>query len=102
MNIVEQNIKTIAQLCLLHKVEKLYVFGSLLTNRYNTGSDIDLLVSFGNVDLFSYFDNYLEMKEGLEKLFNQSVDLVEDQTVKNPILRRSIDRNKKLIYGRAS
>jgi hypothetical protein len=29
----------------------------------------------------------------------KSIDLVEDQTVKNPILQRSIDRNKKLIYG---
>jgi predicted nucleotidyltransferase len=82
-------------------VEKLYVFRSQLTNRHNNDSDIDLLVSFGNVDLLSYFDNYFEMKEGLEKLFNQSVDLVEDQTVKNPILRDSIDENKKLIYERS-
>jgi predicted nucleotidyltransferase len=50
--------------------------------------------------LENYFDNYIGLKNGLEKIFNRSVDLVEEKTVKNPVLRRSIDRNKKLIYGR--
>jgi predicted nucleotidyltransferase len=39
------------------------------------------------------------LKEELEKLFNCQVDLVEEKTVKNPVLWRSIERNRKLIYG---
>jgi uncharacterized protein len=101
VNIVEQNIQSIAQVCLLHKVDKLYIFGSLVSGGFDKQSDIDLLVSFGSVNEFNYFDNYLEMKEELENLLSRSVDLVEDQTVRNPVLRRSIDRSKKLIYGRA-
>jgi predicted nucleotidyltransferase len=102
MNIVEQNIQSIAQVCLLHQVDRLYIFGSLVNGGFDKQSDIDLLVSFGAVNQLNYFDNYLDMKEELEKLLCRSVDLVEDQTVRNPVLRRTIDRNKKLIYGRAS
>lgn len=29
----------------------------------------------------------------------REVDLIEEQTVKNPELRSSIDRNKSLLYG---
>ena len=99
MNIVEFNRLSIATLCLKHHVEKLYSFGSLGSDRFTNKSDIDLLVTFKNFDLSDYFDNYINMKKGLEALLKRKVDIVESQTVKNPILRRSIDRRKVLIYG---
>ena len=100
MNVVEENINSIVELCQLHKVERLFVFGSVLTDGFHEESDIDFLVKFGHVGHYHYFDNYMEFKEALEKLLQRPVDLVEEQTVKNPILKKSIDRNKKLIYGR--
>ena len=85
-----------------HKVENAYLFGSALSGDFSSASDIDFLVNFGEVEPEHYFDNYIELKTKLEKIFNRSVDLVEEKTVKNPVLRRSIDRNKQLIYGRTS
>ena len=102
MNIVEQNIKTVSELCKHHKVRNMYLFGSALTEQFSPNSDIDFLVNFGQVSLSSYFDNYIGFKEGLEQLFKRPVDLVEEKTIKNPVLRRSIERNKKLIYGRTN
>ncbi|GHT20217.1 nucleotidyltransferase [Bacteroidia bacterium] len=99
MNIVEKNIATVSELCKQHNVDNLYLFGSALTERFSPSSDIDFLVNFGQVSLPHYFDNYMGLKEELEQLFNRPVDLVEEKAVKNPILRRSIERNKKLIYG---
>ena len=99
MKIVEQNIKKISQFCKNHHVEKMYVFGSVLTKDFSPVSDIDFLVNFGKVKPENYFDNYIDLKTNLEQLFHHSVDLVEEKTVKNPVLRRSIDRNKKKIYG---
>ena len=101
MNIVEQNINQVSKLLKQHKVDNMYLFGSVLTDNFSPTSDIDFLVNFGQVNLENYFDNYIDLKNGLEQFFNRSVDLVEEKTVKNPVLRRSIDRNKKLIYGRA-
>lgn len=100
MNVVEQNIKSILRLCQLHKVDRLCVFGSILSDKFHAESDIDFLVKFEDIDLYYYFDNFMEFKESLENLLQRPVDLVEEQTIKNPILKKSIDRNKKLIYGR--
>ena len=101
MNVVEQNMNQVSRLLEQYKVENMYLFGSVLTENFTLTSDIDFLVNFGQVELKDYFDNYIGLKIGLEKIFNRSVDLVEEKTVKNPVLRRSIDRSKKLIYGRA-
>ncbi|MDR1380614.1 MAG: nucleotidyltransferase domain-containing protein [Tannerella sp.] len=99
MNIVEQNISGVSELCRQHNVKNMYLFGSALTGKFTPASDVDLLVSFGNVNLYHYFDNYMDLKDKLELLFRCPVDLVEEKTIRNPVLRRSIERNKKLIYG---
>ena len=72
----------------------------MLSDRFRQDSDIDFLVLFSGVEPLEYFDNYMDFKEELEGLFSRNVDLVEIQTIKNPILKRSIDRNKKILYGR--
>ena len=87
------------KLCEQHYVARLSVFGSVLTQKYNENSDIDFLVQFSGVDQNNYFDNFLDFKESLESLLGRNVDLLEEQTLKNPILIRSIERNKKLLYG---
>ena len=100
MKIIQEHIKEISNLCKKHYVSEMYVFGSVLTDDFGPDSDIDFLVRFTGVDLMEYFDNYMDLKESLESLFSRSVDLIEIQTLKNPILKRSIDRNKKILYGR--
>jgi len=99
MNIVEQNITNITELCKKHNVLNMYLFGSVLNGKYSLGSDVDFMVNFGQVNLPQYFDNYMALKDGLEHLLQRPVDLLEEKTIRNPVLRRSIDRNKKLIYG---
>ncbi len=102
MKLIIDHIDELNTLCVQHKVKELYVFGSILTNYFKKDSDIDFLVKFGNVEILDYFDNYMDFKEALEKLFSRKVDLVEIQTVKNPIFKQSIDKNKKIIYGRTN
>jgi len=102
MNIIERNINQLAQLCKRHKVSHLYIFGSAITDQFNDESDIDFLVQFSNVDIQEYFDNYMDFKEKLENLLKRSVDLVEDQAIRNPIFRKVVDRDKRLVYERKS
>ncbi len=99
MSISEQNISKIRILCKSHNVEKLYLFGSATNENFTEESDIDFLVSFKKVDLAKYFENYMTLKEKLKNIFKREVDLIEEQTLKNPILINSINKNKKLIYG---
>ena len=99
MKLIENNIQTIITLCKKHKVNKLFVFGSILTNRFNDDSDVDLVVDFKKAEVEDYFDNYFDFKYSLENLFGREVDLLEEQTIKNPYLKKNVDATKALIYG---
>ncbi|MDR2204778.1 MAG: nucleotidyltransferase domain-containing protein [Flavobacteriaceae bacterium] len=99
MNNLNINKEHLYTLCKKHNVENLYLFGSALTDRFSNESDVDILVKFLPTDLFQYFNNYISLKENLEKIFGRNVDLVEEQTLKNPVLIRTINRNKQQIYG---
>ena len=99
MNVIESNIDILNQLCEEHKVEKMYLFGSALNGSFSENSDLDFLVGFEPMDLAEYFQNYIDFKEDLERLFQKEIDLVEEQSLKNPILIKSINQSKELIYG---
>lgn len=100
MKFIQTHIEAIRRLCAIHKVKKLFVFGSVLTSRFNEKSDIDLLVDFNpDIDLYDYADNYFGLKDAFERLFGREVDLIEDRGIKNPLFRRNIDSHKQLIYG---
>ena len=89
----------INEICKSHNVDKLYLFGSATGNSFSSESDIDLLVKFKKIDLLNYFMNYTSLKEKFKQMFKREVDLLEEQTLKNPILIKSINKNKELIYG---
>jgi len=99
MNLIDKNIDKIKTLCDKHKVLNLFVFGSILTDKFDKSSDIDFIVDFKNIDLYEYADNYFNLKFSLEKLLKRQVDLVENKAIKNPYLRKSIDSSKQIIYG---
>ncbi len=100
MNIIEKNIDSLIRLCKQHKVKELYIFGSILTSKFNKDSDIDMLVQFDNVDILEYADNYFDFKEKLENLLGREIDLLENQAIRNPIFRKILDREKKIVYDR--
>lgn len=99
MNEVERNIQSIKDLCINHRVEKLYLFGSIIGENFNENSDIDLVVKFKNIELLKYSDNYFDFKFSLEDLLKRPIDLLEEQSLKNPYFIESLNESKKLIYG---
>jgi predicted nucleotidyltransferase len=102
MKLIDTNKNKIYELCERHKVKELYAFGSILSDKFHDSSDIDLLIQFSSVELLDYFDNYMDLKDELEKLFQRPVDLVENLAIRNPVFRKVVDREKKLIYERKS
>ena len=99
MKLIENHIETLKNLCETYHVDKMYLFGSALNSNFSSQSDIDFLVKFKPIDLAKYFDNYTNFRDNLKKILGREIDLVEEQTLKNPILKRSIDKNKELVYG---
>ncbi|TRW23333.1 nucleotidyltransferase domain-containing protein [Flavobacterium zepuense] len=99
MKLIEEHIDSLKSLCYTHNVDRMYLFGSAVTSNFNDKSDIDFLVKFKAIDLAVYFDNYINFKTKLKNLFGREVDLIEEQTLKNPILINSINKSKELVYG---
>lgn len=89
----------IIKLCHHHKVKSLYAFGSILTDRFNNESDIDLIVDFSNIAVEDYADNYFDFKFSLQDILKRPIDLLEEKAIKNPYFRQSINQQRQLIYG---
>src|SRR5271157_4157764 len=89
----------ISKLCIENKVKYLYVFGSVLTDNFNDTSDIDLVVDINSIDPLDYADHYFNLKFSLQDLLKRNIDLLENKAIKNPYIRKNIDRSKTLIYG---
>ena len=99
MNFLTRYREQINELCRIHKVKSLYAFGSVLNEKFNSDSDIDLIVDFSEVNIEEYADNYFELKFTLQKIFKRPIDLLEAQAIKNPFFKKKIDSQKELIYG---
>ena len=60
------------------EVKRIGLFGSFLKGKQNDKSDIDFIVEFNK----STFDNYMDLKFFLEKLFHKKFDLVTEKSLK--------------------
>ena len=102
MNLIDSQIDKIKAMCHKYKVQELYVFGSILTNRFTDKSDIDLLVDFDEVDPIAYGEAYFDFKFELENIFGRKIDLLEQKAIKNNRFRLMINQTRQLIYARRS
>ncbi len=97
---VEKIKPEIEQVCQRLPVKRLGLFGSALSQNFSQNSDVDVLVIFDSGENIDLFDKYFELKEQLGEIFKREVDLVVDRKFKNPVLKKSIDRTRVVIYER--
>lgn len=98
-SIIYNHINQIEALCKTYNVKSLYAFGSVCNDRFNTSSDIDLLIAFNPMDFGEYADAYLDIADKFEKIFNHPVDLVTEKSLSNKYFIESINKTKTKIYG---
>jgi predicted nucleotidyltransferase len=97
--IFDQHTGDIYDLCKSHKVKRLFAFGSVLTDHFSEESDVDLIVDFDPIDILEYADNYFEFKFSLQDMLKRPIDLLEENSIKNPYFKKAIDQKRQLIYG---
>lgn len=95
---VIEHIEKIRALCKASRVKRLYVFGSVLTEKFNDESDVDLLVDFEEMEVLEKYDCYFSLQEGLEEIFKRRVDLISSRAITNEYFRAAVDEKKQLIY----
>lgn len=98
MNPLNNNTLDIFRLCKAYNVKTLYAFGSVLTDKFHSESDIDLIVEFQPLNVIDYADNYFGLKFSLEDILKRPIDLLEEKAIKNPYFRQNINQQKQLIY----
>ena len=103
MKLIELNLQRIIDLCRKHKVKSLAVFGSILTDRFNDNSDVDLLVDFEDYDHdnpqeFDYVSNFLDLQDSLESILKRKVDMVVASALRNKYFINNVNRTKQVIY----
>ena len=96
---ISHNISRFHKLCADHKVKYLYAFGSATTNAFNPSkSDIDLLVDIEISDPLEKGELLIDLWDQFELFFSREVDLLTEESIHNPYLRKSIESTKVLIY----
>ena len=91
MNLIELNMDKIIALCKKYKVSKLFVFGSILTNRFNKESDVDFIVNFDKAQVTDYFSNFFDLKYALEDILGR--ELIVDScyvSIEGQALRKNL------------
>lgn len=100
IQLIEDRIPEIIELCKIHNVSYFALFGSAARETMKPDSDIDFLVQFSdNLDVLDYADNYFLLLERLESLIGKKIDLVSKKSLKNPVLIQEIERYKIDLYA---
>lgn len=99
MTLIREKHNDFVDLCRTHKVGKIYAFGSSITNHFDPStSDIDVVVEIDIDEPADRGEALLSFWDKLETLFQRKVDLLTDDSIRNPYLKSNIERTKKLIY----
>ena len=97
--LIEGKIDSIRDLCHAHRVVRLDAFGSVLREDFGLQSDVDFLVLFERGEGIDAFQQYFDLKEGLERLLNRPVDLVCANAIRNPYFKKEVERSRQLVYA---
>jgi uncharacterized protein len=90
----------IEEVCRAHHVRRLAVFGSAVRDDFDpASSDVDLLVEFEPGASENRFELYFHLHEALELVLQKRVDLIEAGSVKNPYIRRAVERDQRSLYA---
>jgi predicted nucleotidyltransferase len=87
----------IADLCKRHGIQELALFGSALTDKFGSQSDVDLLVTF-RPDARVGFLTLAKAQRELEDLIGRAVDLVPKGGLK-PAIRDSVLASARVLYA---
>jgi len=85
-------------LCKKYGINELSIFGSSIRDDFTQNSDVDILVSFGYKSEITLFD-IMDLEDEFSQLLNRAVDIVEKESLKNPIRRNRILSTREIIYA---
>lgn len=94
---IERYRTDVEKACHEFSLRRLDLVGSASRKDFGDASDVDFLVTFeGDTRLFQ---RYFGLKERLEIIFERPVDLIEERALRNPYIRKALQKDRVKIYG---
>lgn len=95
-----QKLNEVDQLCRHHRVRRLELFGSAVSEQFDpASSDLDFLVQFLPLSPIAKADSYFGLLADLQDLFEREIDLVELEAIDNPFFLKSIQPSRQVLYA---
>jgi uncharacterized protein len=100
LTLIEQYRDDITALCSRYHVARLAVFGSAATGAFDPArSDLDFVVTFLPLSPIEHAGAYFGLLAELERLSGRQVDLIEEDAIRNPYFRRSLEESRVSLYA---
>jgi predicted nucleotidyltransferase len=92
------NYDDVINICKKYSIVELSIFGSSIRDDFSHNSDVDILVSFNKIADITLFD-IMDIENEFSKLLKRDVDIVEKESLKNPIRKNQILSTREIIYA---
>jgi len=97
-DLINKDRQGFLDLCKQCHVSYIYAFGSSTRDDFRADIDVDVLLDVDVEDDLEAGRALGDIWNGLEKFFQRPVDLLTEDSLRNPYLRKEIERTKVLIY----
>ena len=97
-NGISLDYNEVINICKKYYIKELSLFGSSIRDDFTKTSDIDILVSFDKDSKITLF-SIIELENEFSKLLGRDVDVVEKESLKNPIRKNKILSSREIIYA---
>lgn len=99
MATIETLKKDIPEMCEKYQIAYVDVFGSTARSEQEADSDIDLIIEFSEPRRKNISHRFFGFLHELEDKYNQKVDILTEQSLRNPYLKEAINKDRIRIYG---
>lgn len=88
----------LVEFCRRWHITEMSLFGSVTRDDFGPTSDVDIMVDFAPGKKPSLW-RFVDLRDELSSLVGRPVDLVVRGTIKNPLRRKSVERDLTVVYA---
>lgn len=98
--IFQSHLPQVIKLFKDYRVKNAFAFGSVVSEKFDEKSDVDLLINFEDgIEPLEKGEMWWDLHDSLRKVFNREIDLVIEEGLKNPYFIEELNEKKQLIYA---
>jgi uncharacterized protein len=96
---IQKQLPLVIKLFEKYKINRAFLFGSAVTDKFNQKSDVDFLVNFkDDMAPLEKGEALLDLQIALEDTLHRNIDLLTESSLKNPYFIEEINEKKIKIY----